>query len=401
MKALGQQSLVWIALISLSFGFQPVTTDVYLSTLPALAEAFKVSQRAIDSTLQTYLVSYAVVQLFIGPLADRFGRRPMLLGALIIYLIASLLGAFSPSLASLNFARATQAVGVCAAIIAARAIVRDLLEPQKGAALLAKAMSFMGVIALTCPPIGGLLQNLLGWTGAFYAMALYAICVGVFAFLFLPETLKQKNHQALELKALFANYLQIIRHKEFLLYSAVAACAYSALMTFFVKAPVIFIKEYGLSPLQFGFTLSLCTCGFISGTLIGRRLVTLVGIAPSIRVGATLTLAGALLMLGVISVGKASLVTYLVCQLIYMLGHGILQPITQAAAIGPFPEKAGAAGAVLGFLIHTSAALWLLLIGPMSAHWGWPLGLLGMSLLIAAIALRLNQVTIETSPRNG
>jgi MFS transporter, DHA1 family, multidrug resistance protein len=400
MKAIGQQSFIWIALLSLSFGLQPVTTDVYLSTLPALAQAFNVSQRAIDSTLQTYLVSYAVVQLFIGPLADRFGRRPMLLGALIIYLLASLLGALSSSLASLNLARALQAVGVCGAIIAARAIVRDLLEPQQGAALLAKAMSCMGVIALTCPPIGGALQNLMGWTGAFYAMTFYALCFGFFAFFVLPETLKQKNHQALQLKSLFANYLQIIRHREFLLYSAIAACAYSALMTFFVKAPVVFIKEYGLSPLQFGFTLSLCTCGFIGGTLIGRHLVTRVGIALGIRIGATLTLTGALLMLGVISFGKASLVTYLVCQLIYMLGHGILQPITQAAAVGPFPEKAGTAGAVLGFLIHTSAALWLLLISPISAQWGWPLGLLGMSLVIAAVALRLNYAVIATRPRN-
>lgn len=401
MKALGPQSFVWIALISLSFGLQPVTTDVYLSTLPALAQTFNVSQRAIDSTLQTYLISYAVVQLFIGPLADRFGRRPMLLGALVIYLLASLLGALSPSLASLNLARATQAIGVCGAIIAARAIVRDLLEPQQGAALLAKSMSLMGVIALTCPPIGGLLQNILGWSGAFYAMAFYALWFGVLAFLFLPETLKQKNHQALQMKSLFANYLQIIRHKEFLLYSAIAACAYSALMTFFVKSPVIFIKEYGLSPLQFGFTLSLCTCGFIGGTLIGRRLVTRIGIALGIRVGATLTLSGALLMLGIISFDKASLVTYLMCQLIYMLGHGILQPITQAAAVGPFPEKAGTAGAVLGFLIHTSAALWLFLISPMPAQWGWPLGLLGMSLVIAAVALRLNRGDIATSPRNA
>jgi MFS transporter, DHA1 family, multidrug resistance protein len=400
MKAIGQQSFVWIALLSLSFGLQPVTTDVYLSTLPALAQAFNVSQRAIDSTLQTYLVSYAVVQLFIGPLADRFGRRPMLLGALFIYVLASLLGALSPSLASLNAARATQAIGVCAAIIAARAIVRDLLEPQQGAALLAKALSLMGVIALTCPPVGGALQNLIGWTGAFFAMTFYALCFGVFAFLVLPETLKQKNHQALQLRSLFANYLQIIRHQDFLLYSAIAASAYGALMTFFVKAPVVFIKEYGLSPLQFGFTMSLCTCGFIGGTLIGRRLVTSIGIAPGIRIGATLTLLGALLMLGVISFGKASLVTYLVCQLIYMLGHGILQPITQAAAVGPFPEKAGAAGAVLGFLIHTSAALWLLLISPLSAQWGWPLGLLGMSLVIAAVALHLNRPTIATKSSN-
>jgi MFS transporter, DHA1 family, multidrug resistance protein len=401
MKLLGKQTYFWIALLSLSFGLQPVTTDVYLSTLPALAQAFNVSQRAIDSTLQTYLVSYAVVQLFIGPLADRFGRRPMLLGALLIYSLASLLGALAPSLAVLNLSRATQAIGVCGAIIAARAIVRDLLEPKEGAALLAKSLSFMGVIALTCPPIGGLLQKTLGWPGAFYAMTFYALCFGLFVFAFLPETLKQKNQQTLELKALFANYLQIVRHKEFLMYSTIAACAYGALMTFFVKSPVVFIKEYGLSPVQFGFTLSLCTCGFITGTLIGRRLVTRIGIAPGIRVGATFALIGALLMLGVISFGKASLVTYLVCQLVYMLGHGILQPITQAAAVGPFPEKAGAAGAVLGFLIHTGAASWLLLISPVPAQWGWPLGLLGMSFIIAAIALRLNRVPVVAKTSNA
>ncbi len=393
MKSLGQQTVFWTALLAFSFGFQPVTTDVYLSTLPALAQAFNVSQRAIDSTLQTYLVSYAVVQLFIGPMADRFGRRPMLISALSIYFFASLIGALATNLATLNIARATQAIGVCGAIIASRAMVRDLLEPQQGAALLARSLSFMGIIALTCPPIGGLLQSSIGWFGAFYAMSFYAVGVGLFVFFKLPETLAIKNKNALHFKTLFFNYKQIIQHKEFLLYSLVATCAYSALMGFFVKSPIVFIKEYGLSPFQFGLALSLCTCGFITGTLIGRRLVKTIGIAPGIRVGAALTLTGALLMLAVLGFGKASIATYLACQLVYMLGHGILQPISQAAAIGPFPDKAGAAGAVLGFLIHTGAALWLLLISPMSAKWGWPLGLLGMCLLIAAAALTLNRPT--------
>ncbi len=180
----------------------------------------------------------------------------------------------APNLFVLNTARALQAIGVCAGIIAARAIVRDLHEPQKGAALLAKSLALMGVIAMTCPPLGGLLQGWFGWSGAFWAMSFYALVVYLFTFFNLPETLLAKNQQSLDLKTLFANYRAIIRNREFLLYCSVATSAYAALMCFFMKSPIVFIKEFGLLPWQFGLALSLCTCGFITGTLIGRKLVT-------------------------------------------------------------------------------------------------------------------------------
>jgi MFS transporter, DHA1 family, multidrug resistance protein len=373
--------LFW--LLALSFGMQPVTTDLYLASLPTLASAFAVEQRVIESTLLVYLLSYAAVQLFIGPLADRHGRRPILLGALLLYCLASAVGFWANSLATLNIVRALQALGVCSAVIAARAIARDLLEPREGAALLAKVLTVMGCVALAAPISGGILLKYFGWQACFLAMAVYAAGVLLLAIKTLPETNRHLNATATQWRPLINNYWQIAQHKEFLGYASIAAAAYAALMIFFLKAPVILIKQLHLSPTQFGTAFALCTFGFISGTLIGRRLVVTQGLRFGLLTGTAFALAGGSALMLVQAASVHSVVSYLICQFIYMLGHGVVQPIAQAAAIGPFPEKAGAAGSVLGVLIHIGALSWVMLLSLVPVTLAWPLGIFGASVFLA------------------
>jgi MFS transporter, DHA1 family, multidrug resistance protein len=378
-------------LLSLSFGMQPVSTDLYLSTLPALASYFKVEARIIESTLQVYLMSYAAVQLFVGPLADRFGRRPILLGALALYTLASTAGFWANSLFTLNCVRGLQALGVCAVIIAARAIVRDLMEPREGAALLARALTVMGCVALLAPVTGGFLLDHFGWQMCFVAMAIYSAVVLVLGMRVLPETNRFLNAKATDWRPLLNNYLAVAQHRAFLGYAVIAAAAYAALMTFFLKAPIVLMTQFGLSPSQFGMTFALCTFGFISGTLIGRQLVQKKGLSFGLKVGTGLALCGGSLLALVMLLSQHSVASYLACQFVYMLGHGVLQPIAQAAAIGPFPEKAGAAGSVLGAIIHVGAVVWVAVLASLSASVAWPVGIFGASVLIALATWRLSK----------
>jgi MFS transporter, DHA1 family, multidrug resistance protein len=380
-------SVFW--LLALSFGIQPVTTDLYLPALPALAAWFQVDQRAIESTLQVYLLSYAAVQLFVGPLADRFGRRPILLGALALYAAGSATGFWANSLTALNAVRAVQAVGVCAVVIAARATVRDLLEPREGAALLAKALTVMGCIALVAPISGGYLLGYFSWQSCFLAMALYATFALVFAAMTFTETNRALNPHATELNPLFINYLAVTKHRVFLGYAIIAAAAYSALMIFFLKAPIELMQRLGLSSTEFGLCFSLCTIGFIAGTMIGRRTVTKLGIKPRLILGCSLCVSGGICMVGTMAFGQPTVATYMFCQFLYLLGHGVVQPISQAAAIGPFPEKAGAAGSVLGVMIHVGAFAWVALFSGAPASTAWPLGIFGASLIITLMVVLL------------
>jgi DHA1 family bicyclomycin/chloramphenicol resistance-like MFS transporter len=249
--------------------------------------------------------------------------------------------------------------------------------------MLSKSLSFMGIVALLSPILGGVIKDSIGWQYCFAMMGLYATTVMLVIVKTTPETIHTKSLDALHFGPLFKNYLEISQHKIFLLYALVSTGSYSALMIFFVKSPVLLIKEFGFNPFEFGLTIALCSVGFIVGTFIGRRLLGFQALNKALLVGATIAFSATVLMVLLTQTTvltrwglgtKVSLV-YIGCQITYMLGHGILQPISQSAAIGPFPTKAGAAGAVLGFIIHTGAALWIAgfeAIPPASA---WPVGI--------------------------
>ncbi len=378
----------WIIVLGLLIGMQPITTDLYLATLPTLADVFRVPSQAIDSTLQVYLIGYASVQLFVGPLADRFGRRPILVLALALYAIASIGAYLASTLTQLNVVRLLQALGVCASVICARAIVRDLLEPVAGAKLMSRAMTLLGITALIAPIAGGLLLVQFNWQASFAAMGAYAALVGILVAWRLPETAPQFNRDALKWSGLFHNYQTIIRHRAFWTYTLVAMSSYAALMSFFTKAPTVLIREMGVSPSGFGFAIALCALGFIAGTLIVGKVLVKQSLGYAMLMGSSLCLIGGLFLLIQALSGFGSVWTYLAGQLIYMVGHGFNQPIAQTGAVGFFPEKAGAAGSVMGLAVHVGSAFWVFMISVFRPEIAWPVGVAVAGLLVFIIALK-------------
>jgi len=191
--------LLIVTLLALLLGTQPITTDLYLPALPGLATELKSPMGHTQLTLSALLFAFGLSQLLLGPMADRFGRRPVLLGGLAIYVLASAGSALAGDITALVAWRALQGVGMGAAVVCARAMVRDLYVPADGARVMSKALSGLGLIALASPLIGGLIASTLGWRTALAATGVFgAICLAMVAWT-LPETARRLNPQALRL----------------------------------------------------------------------------------------------------------------------------------------------------------------------------------------------------------
>jgi len=336
--------------LALLLGIQPITTDLYLPALPGLTQELGASMAQAQLTLTALLLAFGVSQLLWGPLSDRFGRRPVLLLGMAAYVVASIGSAFSPTIDVLIIWRTLQGVAMGAAVMCARAIVRDLYAPAQGAGVMSKGLSGLGVIACLSAPLGGVLTAWFSWHAALLALSVFgALSLGLIALRF-QETVPHKNPKALQLHTLLHTWLGIARNPTFLAFTALTTCAYSGLFTFLASSSFVFIKVLGLSTMQYGLIMFANSFIYLISTFLCRRLLVRLGVRRTVAVAGALSLGGGSVMAALALAGVQSAWAIELPFCLFMLGHGIHNPCGQSGAVGPFPQAAGAASALNGFI---------------------------------------------------
>jgi DHA1 family bicyclomycin/chloramphenicol resistance-like MFS transporter len=344
-----------VLVLTLLLGIQPITTDLYLPALPSLTEGFGAPVSQAQLTLTTLLLAFGSSQLAWGPLSDRFGRRPVLLWGLGAYTLASIGCALAASMPLLIVWRTVQGAAMGAAVMGARAIVRDLYTPETGARVMSRGLTGLGLIACLSAPLGGLLSDLWGWRYALATLVVFgALSLFVVALRF-EETAPRRNPLALQPATLVATWLLILRHPTFLAWSALSTAGYAGLFTFLASSSFVFIKVLGLTRTQYGLVMFSMAFAYMLGTVLCRRLLPRFGVRRSVAFAGVLTLTGGTLT-GVLALaglhnGWAIMLPYY----LFMLAHGVHQPCGQSGAVGPFPQAAGAASALNGFLMMIAA----------------------------------------------
>ena len=385
--------LLVVSVLAMLLGIQPITTDLYLPALPGLAAELGSPMTRTQLTLSALLFAFGISQLFLGPIADRFGRRPVLLGGLSLYVVASLGAALSPGIDVLVLWRAVQGVGMGAAVVCARAMVRDLYVPTDGARFMSKALSGLGLIALASPLVGGAIASWLGWRTALLATGIFGAATLALVALRLPETARALDPYALRIAPMFANWWRIARHPSFVAWSLLVTCTYAGLLAFLASSSFVFIEVLGTSRMAAGMFIAGCSCCYIAGTFQCRRWLLRYGLAGAVKRGAVFTLVGGLTMAALSLAGVFSPWAIAVPQFIYSFGHGVHQPCGQAAVVGPFPRSAGAASALAGFILAAGAVLVGAWLGVAMDGTVFPLTLTvgAMSVTTAAVAWTLVQ----------
>ncbi len=349
-------------LLALLLGLQPVMTDVYLPALPLIVREFAAPLSQVQMTMSALILAFGLMQLVWGPVADRWGRRPVLLVALALMAAASIGAALAPSMAWLIFWRIAQGATLAAATVCSRAIVRDLYEPHQGAHVMALALSGLGLVAIASPLAGGLLAGAFGWRACLTAVG---VCAAIAWFTMawrLPETLAGRNPQALHGRALLRNAGAVLANPTFRAWSLLVAGTYSGLFILLSASSYAYTGVLGFSSAQYGMAMAWGSFVYLLGTFVCRRWLRLHGMAGTVHRGAFFTLAGGLGMAACAWIAAPPWPAVLFVHSLYAFGHGMHQPCGQAGAVGPFPQMAGVASALAGCvlaLVAFAVGLWL------------------------------------------
>ncbi|HEY9163254.1 MAG TPA: Bcr/CflA family multidrug efflux MFS transporter [Magnetovibrio sp.] len=356
-------SLRTTALIIALVATGPLSTDMYLPALPDIRAAFAVDTAAVQMTLSVFLVGLAVAQLILGPLSDRFGRRPVLIGGMALYAVASVACVFAPNIEVLMIARFAQAFGVCAGGVVGRAVVRDIHGRIEAARMLSHISTAIAVAPLVAPLVGGHLSVAFGWASVFWAMAVIGLLVFAATLLTLPETNNQPMTDALNPKRFMVNYSTLLSDANYRGYLFTVAFSFSGLFAFISGSSFVLIETLGMAPDHFGFAFGFVVVGFMVGSHLSGRWVKRIGVERLVALGGRMAMLTSLLALTLNYIGPVTIFSVVVPMALYLVSVGMILPSSMAGAIAPYPTMAGAASALLGFVQMFMAACAGALVG--------------------------------------
>ncbi|SHO62338.1 MFS transporter, DHA1 family, bicyclomycin/chloramphenicol resistance protein [Pseudoxanthobacter soli DSM 19599] len=381
-------TLAFTAMLASLSAMSPVATDIYLPSLPAIVAAFGTTPAAVQVTLSVFMFGYAVAMPVYGPLSDRFGRRPVLLVSLGLFVITSLIAPFSPSINVLIALRFVQALGAAGPVILSRSIVRDVFSGPRAVKELSRMGSIAGLVPSLAPTLGGVLGGLFGWQSSFYLMGVVSAAILAFIALKMPETVPERM-PSISFPAVFRSFGVCLRSVGFRVYTAICCLCFAGLFAYISGTSFVLQGHYGLGQVAFGIAFAATAVSFIVGTLIGARLSARMGIVRGLGFGTALNAAGGVLILLGSLFGPGHPLEIIIPMMIYMVGIGIGMPQGTAGAIMPFPERAGAASSLLGVLQMGSGALSGILVGHLVGAAVWPFTVVIMACGLAALGVDL------------
>lgn len=352
-----RSNLIFILAALVALG--PLSVDLYLPTMPSMVTFFGTSLGQVQMTLSSYLLGFALFHLVCGPLSDRFGRKPVLLGGLAIYVVMSVACALAGTIEQLIVFRFFQAMGACCAPTLGRAIVRDVYPPQEAMKALAYVSSLMAVAPVIAPTLGGLLVGIGDWSLSFWVLALAGVLIMVLTVFRIPESLPCK--QTLHPKNIAGNYLALLQSPEYMGYVLASACLYAGAFAFVSGSSFVLIDFMSVRPEFFGMYFLFIVGGYVSGNLLTARIAHAWQPLTVFRSGIVVSFVAGAFMSGFAFMRWYHPLLVVAPVFFVTLGIGLVLPQAMALALKPFPHMAATASAMMGFLQMSASALagWL------------------------------------------
>ena len=341
-----------VVFVAFLLSFQPMSTDVYLPSLPAIRHELAMSVPQAQWTLLALLMGFALSQLAWGPISDRWGRRRVLLCGTSMYALSGLACALAPESHVLIGARLTMGCGLAAMVVCARAMVRDLYDTHEGQLVFARALTGMAIAATLAGVAGGLLARWVDWRITLGGLGLLAAAVGVLTWSRFQESLgagappPAVEHQQPQA------WRRILLHPEFKLNTGLAAFTYAEAILFIGGSSLVLVQHLGVKPTMVGVLMTLYSACFLSGTLLCRRVLRQDGRPQALLFASVLSGIGSMgFVVLALTGGWRFMPALMLVQMSYMLGHGFNQVCSQSGAVAPFPHDAGKAAAWSGTLM--------------------------------------------------
>jgi DHA1 family bicyclomycin/chloramphenicol resistance-like MFS transporter len=374
-----------LALLAAMVALGPLSVDMYLPAMPAMMKALGTDIPQMHLTLSAYLGGFALFHLACGPLADRFGRKPVLLGGMLLFVLACLGCSRASRVEELLVFRFLQGVGACVGPTLGRTIARDLFGPTGAARALSLVAMMMALAPAVAPALGGLMLLVYPWQTIFYFLAVYGVAVTLLIHRLLPESLP--GPQSLHPLAIARNYLTLGVNSLYLSASVASALMYAGLITYLSSSSFVYIEMLGVPVELFGLIFLTTVIGYVTGSALSARLSTTWLSARVMLLGACLALLATGLMLVAHLLLPASVLALALPSALYTAALGLVLPHAMAISLHHFTRIAGTASALFGFLQMTLSSLASALTGQLLHD--TPLPMLGMMIGLSALSLAL------------
>ena len=338
-----------IGVLAVITALGPLSMQIILPVLPVMQDAFMVRAGTVQYVLSLAFFTIAFATLVYGPASDRYGRRPVLLVGLVIFLLGSLISALAPTIELLIFGRVVQAVGGAAGMVISRAIIRDLYDRDTAARLMAYMITALVVAPMVSPLIGGLLNDMFGWRAVFVFSGVVGVAVLAAALPRVPETLKP-GASAQTFRGMLSGFGVLLRVPAFIGYAGHVGFGMGMFMAFLGAAPFVMINVLERPPTEFGLFFVLISAGFMAGTFMTARVGQRVGLDRMMRLGSGLAVLFGAAMLGFVLAGLWSPWTIFLPGMGMAFANGLSMPNAQAGAVSISPRFAGTASGLLAFL---------------------------------------------------
>ncbi len=364
-------------------------TDLYLPSFPDISSALDTSDAYVQISLSLFLFGFAISQLIYGPLSDRFGRKLFIVGGMLLFLLSSLMCAFSQNILWLLIGRLLQGLGAGSASVISRAMMKDCFsgkDLEKLAAMQAVIWSFVPMIA---PVLGSYVQAYLGWRSNFYLLSVFA-SLAVMVAVSLPET-NQNKQLSISFVKVFNNYKKIITNLKFVAYALCPMCIVAMNMSFNTVAPFLFQQGYGLTVVSYGWIILIIAVSFLIGTVINRSLLSRISSTQLIKIGVCIVIStSALLFVITILDSRPNLILVIVMLIFTWIGTSLVYSNCAAQIMHIFPELAGSSAALFGCMVFIGGMTGSAVIAhlPNTDLWGFS----SLVLLYAVIMLIFGRV---------
>lgn len=371
-----------LILLAVASALGPIGMQILLPAIPIIKQHFLVSTEVAQLTLSLSMLSIAFGTLFYGPLADQFGRKPVLLLSLMITVLGSVLCYFALTIELLILSRVIQSFGGAGGLVLARAIIRDVYGADDAARVIATLVMVMVVLPMLSPALGGELSARFGWRSVFIVVACLSSVVLLLSQSLLSETLRERQ-QFSGIRPFLRSFSSLMHSPAFRGYSLCVAFVSVVFFSFIAGAPEIMISTFERPPTEYGYYFIIVTTGFILGNEVARRFGKKFGVERMIRFGVSVSIFGILIAIGSQLTGiKHPLILFAPVALT-IFGNGVTLPNAQASAINEFPQLAGTASGLTGFLQMAFSALFAQLVSIVFNGTAYPLLLI---MLFASIA---------------
>lgn len=360
--ATGFRHFELLVLLGALQAFAPLSIDMYLPAMPVMEKVFHTSTAAVQLTMVTFLVGYALGQSLYGPVTDRFGRKPPLYASLLVFVLASLGCAFSPSIQIMSGFRLLQAIGACGGAVMSRAMVRDLFPAHELRRVFSMLVLVLGVSPVIAPLIGSYLLIWFGWNAAYFTQASIGVACIVGMHFRLPESLAHDARRPLEWASIRAAYVRLFRDRTFLGASVVCGFGSAGTFAYITSAPFVFISLYKVPTEQFGWLFGAVAVGMVLASQINGRMSHRVPIWLVLRYANLVQLAAGIFLLLTVLTGFGGLPGVFVGVFFYVSAQGFVFPNGSAIAMMRHGPIAGTASALLGtnqFLIAAVTTIFL------------------------------------------